>query len=307
MSIRLVLSTLLFLSGPVPQVDALDRDRAPDAQSNDVCSDQSGSALVTFEDGSLEAAVRSALSIGASVDLTCGLVSGLTSLTAAGAEIEDLEGIQRLTGLERLDLWDNAIIDISPLGGLTSLSWLNIGANSVADVSALAGLTNLTFLQIRENEIADVGGLGVLTRLTDLDISYNDISDISALSGLTSLTTLRVYNNPITDIAAMRGMTSLSELHVHDLPDLTTIQPLVENTGLGEGDVVIVYNSNVCSEVRELRDKRVRVPGCVVESLLHWWWAVLLGIGLAAAGAVLHRRRNDRRWAKWRAEAADVE
>jgi hypothetical protein len=304
MSTPLVLGALLFLSGPAPQVDPLDPNGAPDAQTGEPCGSGSSSALATFADGNLEAAVRSALSVGEGIDLPCGRVSTLTSLVAAEADIESLEGIQSLTGLEELNLWGNEITDITPLDGLTSLHRLVLGANAVADVSALAGLTGLRFLQIRENEIGDIGALAGLTQLIDLDISYNDISDIGALSGLTRLTTLRVYYNPITDIGAMRGMTSLTELHVHDLPDLTTLQPLVENTGLGEGDVVIVYNSNVCSEVRALRDKGVRVPGCVIESVRHWWWAILLGVGLAAVGVVLVRRRNERRWAAWRAEAA---
>ncbi len=304
MSMPIVLSTLLFWSSSAPQVDAIDRTGAPDAQSSEPCSDQSSSAIAVFEDEHLESAVRSTLSVGESDDLTCGLVSELTNLVAAEAEIENLDGIQNLTGLEELNLWDNAITDISQLAGLSSLNRLVLGANSVADVSALAGLTNLTFLQIRENEIGDIGALSGLTQLTNLDISYNDISDISALSGLTRLTTLRVYFNPLTDIGAMRGMTELTELYVHDLPDLATIQPLVENTGLGRGDVVIVYGSNVCSEVRGLRDKGVRVPGCVVESLQHWWWAILLGVGLVTVGAVLVRRRNERRWAAWREEAS---
>jgi len=304
MSIPLVLSALLLLAGPAPQVDAVAQDGSSDAQSGGTCGARGDSAPVTFDDENLEAAVRSALAVGETEDLGCGQVSGLTRLVAAEADIESLEGIQNLTGLEDLNFWGNAITDLGPLAGLTSLNRLVLGANAVADLGPLAGLTNLTFLQVRENDIAQVGALAGLTRLTDLDISHNDIRDISALGGLTLLATLRVYYNPITDISAMRGMTRLSELHVHDLPDLETIQPLVENTGLGAGDVVIVYNSNVCAEARGLRDKGVTVPGCVIEAASHWWGAILLGVGLVAVGGVLVRRKNERRWAAWRAEAA---
>ena len=302
----LVLSALLLLPGPARQAGGIDRSGAPDAQTSQRCSDQSSSALATFEDENLESAVRSALSVGESADVTCGLVSELTHLVAAEVEIENLDGIQNLTGLEELDLWDNAITDITQLAGLTSLNMLVLGANSVADVSALAGLANLTFLQIRENEIDDIGALSGLTQLTNLDISYNDISDISALSGMTRLTTLRVYNNPISDIGAMRGLTSLSELHVHDLSDLRTIRPLIENSGLGKGDRVIVNRSPVsCSEVRLLKNNGVSVGAdCIVEPLLHWWWAILLATVSTVCGSVLVRRRNERRWAAWRAEAA---
>ena len=326
MPISLVLSTLLLLSGSAPQADGVDRGGASDVQSSEHCSDQSGSAVATFEDENLEVAVRSGLSVGERVDLTCGLVSELQSLVAKGAGIENLNGIQNLTGLEHLDLWDNAVTDISALVGLTSLAWLDLGKNSIADLSALGGLTDvgylslanneisdvgalaglasLTLLRIRENEITDISAIDGLSQLTNLDISYNNISDISALSGLTKLTTLRVYNNPISDIDAMRGLTSLSELHVHDLPDLATIQPLVENTGLGKGDRVFLFGSNVpCSDIRALKDKGVPVRACVVESLLHWWWATLLAVGSTIFVTELVRRRNERRWAAWRAAA----
>jgi hypothetical protein len=304
MSIPLVLSALLFSSASAPQADRIDRNGASDVQFIERCSDRGPSAMATFEDEDLEVAVRSALSVGESVDLTCGLVSELDSLVAPEAEIENLNGIQNLTGLERLDLWDNGINDIRQLVGLTSLSSLELGNNVISDVRALAGLTSLTRLGIRENEIADISAIDGLTQLTDLDISYNNISEISALRGLTKLTTLRVYNNPIAEIDAMRGLTSLSELHVHDLPDLATIQPLVENTGLGSGDLVYLYGSNACSDARALRDKGVSVPGCEIENVVHWWWAILLGTALVAFVVVLIRRRNERQWAAWRAESS---
>jgi len=303
-SLPIVSSLLLLASASALQVGGVDPVGTPVGQSITLCRPQTDSAIVRFEDEKLEVAVRSALSIGENTDLTCNLVSNLERLVADGVGIENLNGIQNLTGLKHLDLWGNAVSDVSALAGLTSLAWLNIGNNAVADVSALGGLTGLTFLQIRENEIIDISAIDGLTQLTELDISYNNISDLSALSGMTRLTTLRVYNNPITDISVMRGLTSLSELHVHDLPDLSSIQPLVENTGLGKGDRVFLLGSNVpCSDIRALKDKGVPVRACVVESLLHWWWAILLAVGSTIFVTEFVSRRNERRWAAWRAAA----
>ena len=88
------------------------------------------------------------------------------------------------------------------------------------------------------------------------EFGLEQVIDIGPMSGLTRLETLRVYNNPISDIGAMRGLTSLHELHVHDLPDLETLQPLVDNPGLEPDDIVYIYGSNAsCSDVRALRDK----------------------------------------------------
>ena len=66
-----VLLLTLFLTSP----------SAVEAQvlrPSELCSDGPDAAIATFEDADLEAAVRSALSVSARDDLTCGLASGLT-------------------------------------------------------------------------------------------------------------------------------------------------------------------------------------------------------------------------------------
>ena len=73
-------------------------------QPSALCSDQPDAAIATFEDANLEARIRSALSVGAQQELTCGLVSGLTRLDAERAGIESLVGIQNLTSLTFLSL-----------------------------------------------------------------------------------------------------------------------------------------------------------------------------------------------------------
>ena len=134
-----------------------------------LCSDQPGAAIATFEDASLEAAIRAALSVGAQDDLTCPLVSGLTRLDAEQAEIESLVGIQNLTALTNLDLWDNSISDLSPLNRLTGLTELRLLRNSINDISALSGLTGLTNLSLGINSISDISALSGLTHAFFVD------------------------------------------------------------------------------------------------------------------------------------------
>ena len=143
--------------------------------------------------------------------------------------------------------------------------------------------------------------LSGLTSLTDLNLTYNSISDISPLSGLTGLAVLRLYNNPITDIGALRGLTSLTELHVHDLPDLSNIQPLLNNAGLGEGDRVILMRSNVsCADAAALQAKGVSVgSNCLVVSLRQEWRSILAAVvavaALVAAAVAVVRRGLSRK------------
>lgn len=325
-------------------------------QPDELCSDFTDSAIATFVDEDLEAAVRNALSVDEREDLTCGLVSGLTRLSVSGPgptryvsgsprnrqdpdrPFESLTGIQNLTGLTSLSMGNLWITDISALSGLTSLTNLSLHTNWVSDLAPLSGLTNLTSLILSENPISDLrplrnltnltflrmhrhsdfvgnqlpvnfkGATGLIytnaisdisplagmTKLTDLALHTNEISDISALRGMTALTDLRLGGNPITDISPLEGMTSLLHLElttaeVTDLtplrglttlrnldlrynPDLSDIQPLIDNAGLGEGDNVELRFTNVtCADQAQLAAKGVDVrielfSGCITPS-----------------------------------------
>jgi len=78
-------------------------------------------------------------------------------------------------------------------------------------------------------------------------------------------------------------MTSLTELHVHDLPDLSNIEPLLSNTGLGTGDAVILYNSDIsCTDQAALSAKGVSVGSlCAGLVLREFWWAILAAVVVA--------------------------
>ena len=115
-------------------------------QPSELCSDNPGTAIATFADADLEAAIRAALEVDAQQDLTCSLISELMALDARFAGIESLVGIQNLTSLTGFLLSEPSIIDISPLSGLTSLTFLVLG-DAISDISPLSGLTSLTYLR----------------------------------------------------------------------------------------------------------------------------------------------------------------
>jgi hypothetical protein len=95
---------------------------------DELCSDHSDRHIATFEDASLEAAIIGALGIGVQEDLTCGLISELAVLVGPDGpfmdqKVESLEGVQNLTGLTSLTLWDHSV------SGLTSLTHLDLWVN----------------------------------------------------------------------------------------------------------------------------------------------------------------------------------
>ncbi len=226
-------------------------------QPTELCSDHPDYAIATFADATLEGRVRTTLLIGGQDDLTCGLVSGLARLEARGG-VGSLAGIQNLTGLTELDLRSNSITDVSALSGLTNLTWLVLFNNSITDISPLSGLTSLTTLVLQGNSITDISAVSGLTEVWQLILSENSITDISPLSGLTSLTALYLDGNSITDIRVLSRMTGLRDLALENNPDLTDIQPLLYNTGLGSGDRVFLKNTNVsCPDVAALAARGV--------------------------------------------------
>ena len=148
-------------------------------------------------------------------------------------EIEDLSGLELVTGIRAVYLSTNVIADVSPLGGLSNLTELDLRENAIADVTPLAGLTNLTVLYLDDNRIVDILALSGLTNLRELDLTQNAIEDISALSGLSQLTTLRLDRNSIRDLSALSGLFNLTKLFldqnsVRDFSALEGLSGLVE-------------------------------------------------------------------------------
>ena len=245
---------------------------------------------IPFPDQNLEAAIRHRLDKQRGDVIRPEEMANLFELDASGRSIVDLTGIEQLSNLADLDLGVNLIKDLSPLASLTDLNRLWLGDNLVSDITPLASLSNLTVLFLGGNQIADISPLALLTRLTDLGPSRNLISDISplarlvsldrlflganqigdigALGTLTNLTGLGLSANAISDISPLVGLTSLSGLNLH-CNRISDISPLLENSGLGEGDQLFLGNNHLdLSEGSEDLENigRLRMRGATVDS-----------------------------------------
>ena len=199
------------------------------------------------------------------------VLSGLTSLEElylGDNSISDISALSGLTSLEELELGDNSISNISALSRLTSLEELWLDDNdSLSDISALSRLTSLTRLELDSNSISDITALSSLTSLETLLLDNNSISDISALSRLTSLTQLILRRNSITNISALSGLTSLEELFLqYNL--ISDIEPLVDNTGIGSGDRIILSRNPLSAQSVNTHVPALRARGANVDCSL---------------------------------------
>ena len=218
---------------------------------------------VDIPDTNLRAAIEAELGKAPGDTITMADIANLTRLSALFANISDLTGLEAATNLTELLLADDSIADISPLKGLTNLTELYLSDSSISDISPLAGLNNLTELSLGFNSIFDISPLAGLNNLTELFLANNSIADISPLAGLNNLTLLSLDYNPISDISALSGLINLIWLSLlgNSISDLS---PLVANTGLGQGDAIIVNgnplnNASINTHIPALQRRGVRV------------------------------------------------
>lgn len=164
--------------------------------------------------------------------LTAQEYESIIALDAGNKKIESLEGIEKLSNIEWLNLDNNNITDISRLSGLTKLVHLDIGINKIGDISALKGLKKLETLIIDNNKINNISPLKDLTQIRFLNLSDNNITDISPLSEYKNLYALILDNNNVSDISPIgknTGITSigLDNNKVSDISVLANCKKLI--------------------------------------------------------------------------------
>jgi len=209
-------------------------------------------------------------------------LTGLINLNLHTNWITDISPLQGLTNLVRLRIAENPLTDISALSELTELRVLRMhrhgdfiggqvprsymGAtgllftNAVTDISPLANLTKLVDLNIHTQDISDLAPLSGLTSLEELRLAGNSFTDISPLRGLNKLQYLELTGNNLTDITPLSGLTSLMQLDLRFNPELQDIEALLENPGIGRGDIVELRHTNVsCVDQARLAEKGVEV------------------------------------------------
>ncbi len=162
-------------------------------------------------------------------------------------QISDISVLSGLSNLISLYLNNNQISDISSISDIPDLAVLDLNENQISDISVLSGLTNLRWLYLSDNQISDISDFSDLTNLISVDLSYNQINDISVINNLTNIKRLYLSNNKISDISVISGLTNLMKLYLCS-NQISDIYPLVENFGLGSGDILQLYCNPLSQE-----------------------------------------------------------
>ena len=102
-----------------------------------------------------------------------------------------------LEKVKKLNLNNNQLTEVPKgLEKLTQLEMLSLYNNQLTDVKGLEKLTQLKFLHLRNNQLTDVKGLEKLTKLRWLSLTSNKLTDGTGLEKLTQLEKLFLANNP---------------------------------------------------------------------------------------------------------------
>ena len=226
-----------------------------ESREEKVNKDVSHGHRVYISDVNLLLAVRTALGTQAEYVTTTELAT-LTVLDAANKDrdwgddtnlIKSLDGLEYATGLTRLDLAGNAVIDNRALAELKNLHTLDLSGNGIFDIWALAELKNLEILNlgafvivdedgdhsiIGTNDILDIRALAELKNLRTLDLSGNELSGgIDPLAGLTNLEILNLSNSwiadgDLNDLTPLAGLTNLHTLDLSGNREISDTTPL---------------------------------------------------------------------------------
>ena len=155
---------------------------------------------------------------------------GAASASLAGRAFGDagLSALAGRTGLRRLDLSDNALVDISALSGLRALESLDLSGNAVSDLAPLTGLTELRRLDLSGNRIDELWPIGGLPKLEVLLLAGNRVADIGALTHLGRLENLGLAGNLVADVGPLADLWSLRRLDLggNPAPDLSPVGDL---------------------------------------------------------------------------------
>ena len=244
---------------------------------------------VDIPDSNLRTAIEKALGKASGVTITTEDMKSLYELEAPNASITDLTGLEGATNLMLLELGNNFISDLSPLVANTGLGegdFVEVSENPLNPVSIN---THIPTLQDRgvsvdfdkpvniipdsnlrtaiEKALGKASGAPITTEdmksLYELEAPNASITDLTGLEHATNLTLLNLSDNSISDISPLAGLNNLAELYLSD-NSISDISPLVANTGLGQGDAIIVNgnplnNAAINTHILALVDRRVTV------------------------------------------------
>ncbi|WP_375322580.1 leucine-rich repeat domain-containing protein [Aliivibrio logei] len=129
---------------------------------------------------------------------------------------EDVEKIEGLVNLEKLEIWWGKDDDLSKIKLPRSLRIIKVFESDKSAIMPLINLPNLKEVTFNGGDITQVPILEELPELETLEISDSKLTSLDGIEKLTSLKYVRFEKNEITDISALFPLESLVEIDLSD-------------------------------------------------------------------------------------------
>jgi len=194
------------------------------------------SDLVNVPDAKLAACIRTKLTAaGLTTDLTAENLAKLTRVSCAN--VNDLTGIEWMTGVSDLAVQVNDSVDLGRLARMPALRSLSMPSSGLTMLTSLPTLPNVTTLNLQSNKLSDIGQLAGFTGVTKLSLQNNQISDLTPLRGMTALQYAALYENKISNLAGLEGASNLTSLLI-SRNQIRDLSPLAGATHLSELEAI---------------------------------------------------------------------
>jgi hypothetical protein len=186
------------------------------------------------------------------------LIDGAFNLSLAFSAVKQLEPLQTLGNLKRLDLSHSgvsslqalrelnlkelrlrqtAVTDLAPLAVMTDLIALDLGMTRVIDIRALRGLHNLEQLDLTDTPVANAAPLTELGDLRALSVAGTQIPDLRPLANLAKLERAQVSAKTAAELEPLKQLKELRCLELVGPPirglELVIEFPRVHSTDCG--------------------------------------------------------------------------
>lgn len=133
------------------------------------------------------------------------------------------------------------------------------------EVDLLAACVNLVELEIESMDVSNehLVALAGLTKLERLNLLGNHITDLSPLAGLVQLDSLYLPSNQIVDLSPLVGLVQLERLSLRR-NKIVDIQSLLDNIGIGAGDVIQLQENQLSDISRNQHIPALEARGVTV-------------------------------------------
>jgi hypothetical protein len=158
-------------------------------------------------------------------------MTGLIKLDISGTLADNLFPLRNLTHLETLDLSGTPVNDVSPLKYNIKIRELYLNQTEIFSLSALDNLQSLETLHFCNTLIDSLQPAGHLPLIRDLRFEGSRVTDLSPLNELTALEILDLSGTGVTTLEPIKFLFTLKVLRFENT-EITTLEPLSKLSGL---------------------------------------------------------------------------